>query len=116
MWLSLQGKIQAHKEAFMIKGVAFMVYPVTDMARARQFYEQDLGLTMSSSYEGVWIEYHLNTVQCFAITTMMKEIKPSATSGGSIGFEVDDVDATVKGLKAKGHKTTPKATHSPFIN
>jgi predicted enzyme related to lactoylglutathione lyase len=88
----------------MIKHIAFTVYPVKDMARARAFYENDLGLKLSSEYKGKWIEYHLND-NCFAITTMVGEVEePSAKAGGAIGFEVDDVKATVDRLKAKGVK------------
>lgn len=89
----------------MIKGVAFTVYPVLDMQRARSFYEDALGLKVSSDYEGKWVEYHLNTNQCFAITTMMKDaVKPSDSAGGSIGFEVEDVDTMATALKSKGYR------------
>lgn len=31
----------------MIKHIAFTLYPVTDMARARRFYEETLGLRLT---------------------------------------------------------------------
>lgn len=83
----------------MIKHIAFTMYPVENMARARKFYEKALGLKGPKVYAGgKWVEYHLKN-GAFAITTMTP-IKPSATSGGSIAFEVKDVDATLKKLKA----------------
>ena len=35
----------------MTKHIAFTVYPVTDMKRARAFYEGDLGLKSSLDFE-----------------------------------------------------------------
>lgn len=33
-----------------VKHIAFTVYPVKDMARARSFYEQDLGLRLGKNF------------------------------------------------------------------
>lgn len=84
----------------MITSIAFTVYPVTDIARARRFYETDLGLTVARFLD-VWVEYDLPG-GCFAITTIAECGSPSAGAGGSIAFEVDDVDALVAQLRAKG--------------
>ena len=81
----------------MIKHIAFTMYPVKNMARARKFYEKGLGLKLTKNFRGQWVEYHLGN-GAFAITTMTP-VKPSANSGGSIAFEVKDVDAAVKKLK-----------------
>lgn len=44
----------------MIKKVAFTMYPVMNIERARHFYEQVLGLDVGKiSSEGRWIEYDL---------------------------------------------------------
>ena len=83
----------------MVKHIAFTMYPVKNMVRARKFYEKSLGLKRPKSFAGgKWVEYHLKN-GAFAITTLAP-IKPSATSGGSVAFEVDDVDATIRKLKA----------------
>jgi predicted enzyme related to lactoylglutathione lyase len=85
-----------------VKGVAFTMYPVTDMKRARKFYEEDLGLKPEHDVGGKWIEYHLWD-SCFAITTMAGDaVKPSAEAGGSIAFEVQNVDEFVDQLRKKG--------------
>lgn len=84
-----------------IKKIAFTMYAVKDMERARKFYEGALGLEMTSNYDGKWVEYDL-AGGCFAITSMVVGVEPSADSGGSIAFEVDDVDAATKELAAKG--------------
>jgi len=88
-------------KAGKVKHIAFTMYSVRDMARARKFYEEDLGLKLTHNFRDQWIEYHLNGC-CFAITTMAEDVSPSANSGGSIAFEVDDVDAMIAKLRAKG--------------
>jgi predicted enzyme related to lactoylglutathione lyase len=88
----------------MFRKVAFTMYPVLDMARARRFYEETLGLKIGSNYEERWVEYDLPGGGCFAITTMAEGVSPSSNSGGSIAFEVEDLAKLVKDLKHKGVK------------
>jgi predicted enzyme related to lactoylglutathione lyase len=89
----------------MLKKVAFTMYPVIDLERARNFYEQILNLKVSAIYpqkeKGSWVEYDLPQGGCFAITDMIVGITPSSTSGASIAFEVEELDKLVSQLKAK---------------
>jgi predicted enzyme related to lactoylglutathione lyase len=96
----------------MIKRIAFTVYPVRDMARARQFYENDLGLAVSMNFLDRWVEYEL-AGGVFAITTMAEGIRPAADAGGSIAFEVDDVDALTEQLRGKGVKVLVEPFSTP---
>lgn len=95
----------------MIKAVAFTVYPVHNMTRARQFYEEDLGLVPTMDFENAWVEYDLPG-GTFALSTMLDGVEPSSSAGGCIAFEVDDLDRVVNALKAKGHlfRTEPFST------
>lgn len=78
------------------------MYKVTNMPRARTFYEETLGLTCTKeSSEGRWVEYDLPEGGCFAITTMADAVKPMADAGGSVAFEVENLDELVAQLKAK---------------
>ncbi|KTC76768.1 VOC family protein [Legionella brunensis] len=87
----------------MLKKVAFTMYPVEDINRARSFYEETLKLTVGSiSSNGCWVEYDLPGGGCFAITNLAEGLQPSSTAGGSIAFEVDDLDKLVSYLKLKG--------------
>ena len=44
----------------MFKKIAFTMYSVIDMVRARHFYEETLGLKVSQiSAEDKWVEYDL---------------------------------------------------------
>ncbi|MEN6632722.1 MAG: VOC family protein [Candidatus Polarisedimenticolia bacterium] len=85
----------------MIERIAFTLYPVKDVARARAFYEGTLGLAVSSDFGGRWIEFELSG-GVFAISDMIPDLGPSAERGGKIAFEVDDVDALTERLRASG--------------
>jgi predicted enzyme related to lactoylglutathione lyase len=79
----------------MITDLAFVVYPVTDVARSRAFYEQTLGLPVAETFGESWIEYAVGAAT-FAITDAFGFAAPSS----SVAFEVDDLDMQVAGLKA----------------
>ena len=88
----------------MFKKVAFTMYPVTDVARARKFYEETLGLksgSVGNQGERYWIEYDLPGGGCLALTNFVPDT-PSAAAGGTIAFEVEDVDRLMDDLKTKG--------------
>jgi predicted enzyme related to lactoylglutathione lyase len=96
-----------------IKKIAFTLYPVRDIARARRFYEQDLGLVKTGEFVGGrWIEYDL-AGGCFALTDLVDDLQPSASAGGSIAFEVDDVDGLVATLRGKGVTVKAEPFSSP---
>lgn len=87
----------------MIKKVAFTMYPVTEIARARRFYEETLGLTpglIGGQGEKEWIEYDLPGGGCLAITNATPE--SPGTGGGTLALEVEDLTALMKELAAKG--------------
>jgi predicted enzyme related to lactoylglutathione lyase len=99
----------------MFKKVAFTYYPVTDVARARKFYEETLGLksgSVGNQGDNWWVEYDLPGGGCLALTNFTKE-KPSDTEGGTIAFEVDDLDRLITDLKGKGVTFKSDVIHSP---
>jgi len=81
----------------MITEIAFYVYPVSDMARARRFYEEVLNLKVESNFDEEWIEYGMGN-GTFAITTMDLDHKPGV-HGGVIAFEVLDLERTLNRFK-----------------
>jgi len=87
-----------------INEIAFVGYPVTDLKRARAFYEGVLGLKQTHVFgnpeETAWIEYEIADV-ALAIGNGAPEWKPSP-GGGSVALEVDDWDAAISDLKAAG--------------
>ena len=83
--------------------IAFTGYPVTDIKRARQFYEEVLGLKATMVFEDgrmSWIEYDIGP-GTLAISNFAPDWKPSP-GGGSAALEVDDFAAATKQLKASG--------------
>jgi predicted enzyme related to lactoylglutathione lyase len=82
-----------------IKHVAFFLYPVTDLQRARRFYEQTLGLTLETDFNGHWLEYDINGAT-LAISDMLPDKSPVKTGG--LALEVDDLEAGVEQLQQKG--------------
>lgn len=80
-----------------ISSIAFIVYPVSHMERARSFYEGSLGLRPGNIVGNSWCEYEVGS-GTFAITTTDMGHKPGA-KGAVVGFEVDDLDAFVAFLK-----------------
>lgn len=99
----------------MINEIAFVVTPVTELARARDFYEGVLGLrpTMTAEEAG-WIEYEVGS-GAFAIARADDKWKPSPL-GSSGAFEVDDLEATVRTLKASGAAFDMEITETPVCN
>lgn len=94
--------------------IAFTGYPVTDMARARAFYENVLGLKPSHVFgegEKQWVEYDIGP-GTLAITNFSPEWKPSA-QGPSIALEVENFDAAIAALRAAGTKFALEPTASP---
>ena len=88
-----------------VNEIAFSVYPVTDLKRARAFYEGTLGLKPGMVYEDDktgWIEYEIGP-GVLAIGAGFEQFKPSA-KGGSVALEVEDFDLAVRELKAFGSK------------
>jgi predicted enzyme related to lactoylglutathione lyase len=97
----------------MLRKVAFTMYPVQDPQRARAFYEKTLGLTAGSkSSNGVWTEYDLPGGGCLALFAT-RDITPSAAAGGSVAFEVADLDALAARLKGEGVRFKAENIESP---
>ena len=97
-----------------ITEIAFTGYPVTDMPRARAFYEGVLNLKVASEFEHEgkqWIEYELGT-GTFAISNMAAEWKPSA-DGPSVAFEVQDFDAALAAVGAAGVRCVAEVVETP---
>ena len=84
---------------------AFVGYPITDVPRARAFYEEVLGLTPASRFEHegrIWLEYEVGP-HTLAISNMQDDWKPSP-DGAGVALEVDDFAQAMEELKAAGVK------------
>jgi predicted enzyme related to lactoylglutathione lyase len=83
----------------MITSIAFTVYPVSNMERARAFYEHTLGLPVSYNYRDLWVEYEIGG-STFAITTTEMGHAPGE-KGAVVAFEVSDMEAFVHKMKER---------------
>jgi predicted enzyme related to lactoylglutathione lyase len=96
-----------------VSEIAFTGTPVTDMKRARAFYEGTLGLKPNmESAGGMWVEYGFGN-GTFGIGCYGDVWKPSA-DGTCIAFEVEDVDAEFSDLKSKGVTIDLEPMNSPI--
>lgn len=92
--------------ALAVNKVAFTMYPVTDVVRARKFYEETLGLAvgMAGNQGGMhWVEYDLPGGGCLALTNTTGD-QPSAAAGGTIALEVEDLLRLKQHLEERGVK------------
>jgi catechol 2,3-dioxygenase-like lactoylglutathione lyase family enzyme len=95
----------------MLQKVAFTMYPIKDTERARAFYEGVLGLAVGShAPNGNWTEYDLPGGGCLAL---FKTDSIQSGAGGSVAFEVDDLDKLIAELASKGVEFKAQLVHSP---
>ena len=73
-----------------IKAIGFVTIPVTDIKRARSFYEEVLGLKASDEMmQGRWIEYDVGD-DTLAIANVSDTWTPSDQGTGA-ALEVEDL-------------------------
>jgi predicted enzyme related to lactoylglutathione lyase len=86
--------------SIQIKEIAFVFHAVTDVPRARDFYEKLLGLKVGLQMEFApgqwWIEYDI-AGQALAISNAMPGVPAS-----SLNLEVADLDSALAAAKAAG--------------
>jgi predicted enzyme related to lactoylglutathione lyase len=81
-----------------IKAIEFAGIPVTDLKRARAFYEDVLGLrTSAEMMGGKWIEYAVGD-DTLAIVNVSHTWRPSDQGTGA-ALEVEDFDQAIDRLK-----------------
>jgi predicted enzyme related to lactoylglutathione lyase len=81
-----------------IKAIGFVAIPVTDIQRARSFYESVLDLRASEEMMGgKWIEYAVGS-DTLAIANVGEQWRPSDQGTGA-ALEVEDFDQAIKRLK-----------------
>jgi len=81
----------------MIKKVAFIGHRVQDMARAKKFYGELLGLKKTAEYEDKWCEFDTPEGKSIALDTFSPEGTPPY-----LALETDDIEAEVARLRQAG--------------
>ncbi|HEU5078318.1 MAG TPA: VOC family protein [Opitutaceae bacterium] len=96
--------------------IAFTGYTVTDVKRARAFYEGVLGLETSRIWGEEpapdWIEYDIGS-GCLAIVKGDGKLWQPSPHGTAAAFEVDDFQAFVDKIKAANVKIVMDVYESP---
>ncbi len=101
----------------IFKEFSYACYPVTDVARARAFYEGVLGLKASSEWVGdtsAFVEYSVGP-DTLAIGMGAKSFNPGKT-GATVALEVEDFDGAVAELRAKNVKFLMEPTDFKVCN
>jgi catechol 2,3-dioxygenase-like lactoylglutathione lyase family enzyme len=80
--------------------LAFVVIPVKDPKKSRDFYERVLGLKAGAQWQDDWIEYGIGS-GTIAITKEDERHK-AGQHGASIGIEVSEFDRAVACLRDAG--------------
>jgi len=95
-----------------INNIAFVGIPVTDVPRARKFYEEVLGLAVSDEMMGAkWIEYTVGD-NTLAIANVGEQWKPS-NQGTVAAFEVENFDEAIKQLRNQDVSFAAEAFETP---
>jgi len=83
-----------------ISNIAFVGIPVSDIPRARNFYEDVLGFKATDKMMGgKWIEYAVGN-NTLAIANVGEQWTPS-DQGTAAAIEVEDFDEAIKRLKER---------------
>jgi predicted enzyme related to lactoylglutathione lyase len=98
-----------------IKEIGFVAVPVTDVPRARKFYEEVLGLKKSGEFmDGQWIEYEIGK-DTLAIANVGGHWTPSDQGTGA-ALEMEDFDSAIVELKKANVRFAAEAFETPVCH
>ncbi|HEV8404698.1 MAG TPA: VOC family protein [Nitrososphaera sp.] len=92
--------------------VGAVILLVSDMEKSIRFYRDTLGIPIKTKSKA-WTEF-FNKDTVLALHPAKKKSKIKTGSGMLVGFEVSDLDSTVKKLKEKKVKFFKKPKEEPF--
>lgn len=96
-----------------VKKIGFVGIPVTDLKRARAFYEGVLGLEVATEMMGGnWIEYDLGG-DTLTITNAGGDAWTPSDQGTGVALEVEDFDAAINKLKVAVIRFAAEPFESP---
>lgn len=86
-----------------VRAVDFVSYGVSNMDKALAFYRDTLGLKLEMVYEGIWAEFSVGGVTLALVGPPWgSPPQPGYQGGGTVALAVEDVQASLAELKAKG--------------
>ena len=88
-----------------VTGIAFAIYHVTDVPRARKFYGETLGLKSCMEMEFApgkwWVEYDIGGPSALAITNFESPAM-NATKSPGVALEIANYDEALASIRAAG--------------
>ena len=101
-----------------IREIAFVGYSVSDMKRAKGFYEGILGLKKSRAFgqhngEDQWVEYDIGS-GCLAVIAGGEKEWPPGSTGVAAALEVDDFEGFLAKLRSSGVKFAFEPVETPM--
>lgn len=98
-----------------VKEIGFVAIPVTDVTRARAFYEGVLGLEKAGEFmNGQWIEYAVGK-DTLAIANVGEAWTPSDQGTGA-ALEVEDFAEAIKRLQEANVRFAAEAFEKPVCH
>ena len=95
-----------------IKEIGFVAIPVTDIPRARKFYEEVLGLNVSEEMmSGKWVEYAIGD-EILAIANVGEQWTPS-DQGTAAALEVENFDQAINTLRSQAARFAAEPFETP---
>lgn len=97
--------------------IAFTAYPVTDLKRARKFYETGLGLTATHVFgdeSKAWVEYDIGSAT-LAIANIAPDWQPSP-GGGSVALEVENLAQALDHVRSHGYSVSYGPMETPVCH
>ncbi len=82
-----------------LRGIDFVVYGTKDLPRAIKYYEENLGLKVTETWEDKYVEFDVGN-ETFALMT------ETPGPSGTVAFNVPNMAEALKELEAKGVKPT----------
>lgn len=100
-----------------IKEIGFVAIPVTDIARARKFYEGVLGLKKSGEFlESKWIEYGVGKDTLAITNVSVSDPWRPSDQGTSVALEMEDFDAAIAELKKANARFAAEPFETPVCH
>lgn len=91
--------------ALNVTGITFVIYHVTDVARARKFYGETLGLKSCMEMEFApgmwWVEYDIGGPSALALTNFESPAM-NATKSPGVALEVESIEQALALVRARG--------------
>jgi len=92
--------------------VGAVILLVSNIDRSIKFYRDTLGIPIKTKSKD-WVEF-FNKDTVLALHPAKKKGKMKTGSGMLVGFEVSDIDSTIKSLKERKVKFFKKPKEEPF--